>query len=396
MIKSVLVVSKHLIYGGTEKHILNLVNALAERGVSVALVTGGGPLVSYISPKVNVFFAPISRKERLKRIAEREILRTAATFKPQVIHSDCRTSLVCSQLARDCLGIPVITHEHHMYDDVDYPYIVEELKSCADKIVTIGPYTSRKLIKYGIEKERVATVLNGVDIGSHPVSQEERDAARRLFNLEDSDKVVVCLSRIVRGKGIDKLVLGFANVAERVPGAKLIIAGDDDEGYSKAPLGEIIKANNLQKKVFLYPGEYDIRKFHAIADVFCYPAICKGMAVMEAMAAGLPIVGKKTIRKPLVVEDKISGLMTEATAQFSIDPGQLAEKITYLFKKPVVAKRMGMAARKRIEERFTLDKTITKILSLYRKVEKGSYPRRDKRLSSTSTSFGKWSDIIAR
>ncbi len=369
MVKTVLVVLKHLIFGGTEKYTLNLVNSLADKGINVILVTGGGPLKSYISSGIKVFYTPINRKVRIKEISEWKILDIARKYKPQIIHTQCRTAMICSQLPRKLLNIPLITHEHHMYDDVvDYPYIVGELDTNADKIATIGPYTSKKLVKYGIKKSKVVTILNGVDVSILPVSDEERLKNRQLLGFSGYEKIVACICRIVRGKGIDKLALGFSKVAKRIPDAKLIIVGDDEENFFLPILKEIVRKEGLQKKILIYPGEYDIRKYHAIADVFCYPALGKGMAVMEAMAAGLPVVGNKTIKKPLVMEDKLSGLMTESTAQFKIDPDQIAQKLIYLLKRPALAKKMGEAGRKRIEEKFNLDKSIKKTIEVYENV----------------------------
>ncbi|MBI2040429.1 glycosyltransferase family 4 protein [Candidatus Microgenomates bacterium] len=371
MIKSVMVIVKHLIYGGAEKYTLNLVNALATKGVSVILVTGGGPLTKYISSKVRVFVMPISRKYRTKKVTEKKIQEIATEYKPQLIHTQCRTALMCVQLARNSLNIPVITSEHHMYEQQDYPFIVNELKDCADKIITAGPYTSKELVKYGLEKDKITTILNGIDVRQIvPVTDEERQSTRGFFNLSKADKVVVCLSRIEPGKGIDKLATGFIKVAKKVPRAKLIITGDDQWNLVKPIIKKIIDDNNLQDRCFVFPGEYDIRKYHAVADVFCYPAIAKGMAVMEAMAAGLPVVGNQTVRKPLVVEDNVSGLMIEPTALFKIDPDQIAKKLIYLLNRPELIKRMGKAARQRIEKRFNMDNVTKKTLKVYQQTIK--------------------------
>ncbi|MDD2823413.1 MAG: glycosyltransferase family 4 protein [Candidatus Daviesbacteria bacterium] len=366
MVKTVMIIAKHLIYGGTEKYTLNLVNSLVDKGISVVLVTSGGPLTSHISSNAKVFITPISRKYRIKEITEKRILEIARIYKPQVIHTQCRTSLVCSQLARTTLSIPLVTHEHHMYNKEDYPFIVNELNDGADKIITIGPYTAKELIKNGLKKNKIISILNGVDVQKVlPVTEQERKLARKYFNFNEKDKVIVCLSRVEPGKGIDKLIRGFVKVSKQIPEAKLVIAGDDYWDPLKTDLNDMRIAYNLQKKLFLFPGEYNVRKYHAVADVFCYPAIAKGMAVMEAMAAGLPVVGRKTIRKPLVVENNISGLMTNPTSSYVIDPDQIAEKLIYLLERISLARTMGKAARERIETKFNLENVVKKIMHTY-------------------------------
>ncbi|KKQ93294.1 MAG: hypothetical protein A3C27_00990 [Candidatus Levybacteria bacterium RIFCSPHIGHO2_02_FULL_39_36] len=368
MVKSVLIVLKHLIYGGTEKYTLNLVNSLTDKGISVTLISGDGPLANHISPKVNLHIMPISRSPRIKEITERRILEIARVCSPQIIHTQCRTSMVNSQLARTSLNLPLITHEHHMYDSQDYPFIVAELRNGAEKIITIGPYTARELTKNGIKKDGIISILNGVDVNILPVTTRERSAARMILGIHKKDKVIVCLSRLEQGKGIDKLARGFIEVASQIPEAKLFIIGDDETNLVKPFLKELIEKNNLKNRLFVLNGEYNIRKYHAVADVFCYPALGKGMAVMEAMAAGLPVVGKRTFRKPLVVQHGVSGVMTDETASYKIDPGKIAESLIYLLNRPKLSQQMGKAGRARIKKRFGLDRVVKNIIESYEEV----------------------------
>lgn len=369
MVNSVLIVLKHLIYGGTERYTLNLANSLAEKGISVTLISGDGPLASYVSPKVDLYIFPISRNPRMKEIAEKRIFEIAKACAPQIIHTQCRTSMVNSQLARSLLDIPLITHEHHMYDLDDYPFIVGELRNGAEKIITIGPYTARELIKNGIKKENVITILNGVDVNSIiPVTAGERSVFRKILKIKKRDKVVVCLSRLEEGKGIDKLARGFIKVVKKIPQAKLFIIGDDQDNSVKPFLKEMVEKNRLKNNLFVFNGEYDIRKYHAIADVFCYPALGKGMAVMEAMAAGIPVVGKRTFRKPFVMQHGVSGLMNDETAFYKIDPEKISENLIYLLKRPKLSRQMGKAGRKRIKQKFGLERVLKSTIQSYEEV----------------------------
>jgi len=365
MITSVLIVHQHLIYGGAEKYTLNLVNSLVDKGIKVALVTGEGPLAEYLSPKVNHYIVPISRSPHVKKQTEISIYKIAKAHQVQIIHTQCRTSMLNSQLARTKLQIPLITHEHHMYNPEEYTQAVEELQEGADKIITIGPYTAQALIENGLQKS-ITPIINGINMKNIlPISQKEKFIARSSLNLEKSDKVIVCISRLEPGKGIDKLVRAFAIVAQTLPQAKLVVVGDDATQKTLSQITRIVKKHKLTNNFFYYPGEYNIRKYHAIADVFCYPPLGKGMAVMEAMAAGLPVVGKKTVKKPLVVEDKINGLMTEPSALYSIDPDQIAEKLIYLLHRPQLCRSMGKLGRKKIMSEFTLQRVIHHVLKVY-------------------------------
>jgi glycosyltransferase involved in cell wall biosynthesis len=369
-ITTVMIVSKHLIFGGTEKYTLNLVNALVQKGISVVLVTGDGPLVQHVSPKVTTYILPISRNLRIKQHVEKRILEIAQLHKPQLIHTDSRVSMICAQKTRFEFNIPLITHEHHMYNKRDYPFIISELKEGADCIITIGPYTRRNLIAFGFPKDKIIAITNGVNLSDLSVIYPtEREEARKLLGFGETDKIILCISRLVYGKGLDKLVMGFKQVAKRFKNAKLVIVGDDEEFNSFKPtLLKLITDLNMQKQIVIYPGDFYIRKYHAIADIFCYPALAKGMSVMEAMASGLPVVGKRTNKRPLVVEHMVSGLMTEQTKSYKIDPGELAKKLNLLLAKPKLRKAMGIEARARIENLFSLDRHLSKLVRVYRDV----------------------------
>lgn len=361
MVKSVLIVLKQLNFGGSERYAINLANALVDKNISVVLIAEKGPYASHISPKIKLFSAPIARSGHDKQASERIIFDIVRRYKPQLIHAQCRNSLLCCQLARKIFKIPVISHEHLAYKTGEYAFVVNELNSNCDMVITIAPYLASRLIRNGLKKSKVKIVLNGVNLNDFAfITKEERMKARSSLKLTSSNKVILCLSRIVEGKGLKELVDAFKIVNQRIPSARLIIAGDDEWGSTKANIeGEILKSN-LSGKVLIYPACFDIRKFHSVADIFCYPSISRGMAVMEAMASGLPIVAKRVLTKPFVAEHNIHGLLLKTN-----EVGELADKLTILLKRKTLAIQMGKAARERIEERFNLDKVIKKILTIY-------------------------------
>ncbi|MDP3948256.1 MAG: glycosyltransferase family 4 protein [bacterium] len=376
MINSVLIVLKQLNFGGSERYAINLANVLVDKNISVILVAGQGPYAPHISPKIKLFFAPISRSGRNNQISEKIIFDIARKYKPQVIHTQCRNSLLCCQLARKILKIPVISHEHLAYKDNEYAFVVNELDTNCDNVITIAPYLAKKLVLNGLAKRKVKTVLNGINLNDFSlITKEERIKARNSLNLTTDNKIILCLSRIVPGKNLEQLVDAFRIVYKKIPNARLIIAGDDEWGGTKAKIEEKIKKNNLYGKVLLYPGQFDIRRFHAVADVFCYPAINRGMSVMEAMASGLPVVAKESLTKPLVAEHNIHGLLIQTNEIY-----ELANQLITLLTKKALARQMGEAARQKIEKRFNLDNVIKKTLKVYQQTIKPHEISREKPL----------------
>lgn len=360
MIRSVMIVLKHFNFGGTERYAVSLAEALTRLNISVIIVAGQGPYAAHVNSKIKVFFAPISRSGKNNKISQKIIYDIAGKYKPQIIHAQCRNSLLCCQLARKVFKIPTVSHEHLAYKDLEYVFVANELNLNCDRVITISHHVANKLILNGLE-QKVTTVFNGIDLKHYPpITKKEKTAARKEFGFTVLDKVILCLSRIVPGKNMDNLVEAFRLVQKEVDGARLIIAGDDEWGSTKTMLQNQIIKNKLSRKILLYPAQFDIRKFHAAANVFCHPAVNKGLAVMEAMTSELPIVAKESLIKPAVAEHNIHGLLTQ-----TYDVAELASQLIRLLKNNILAAKMGRAARRKIKEKYDLEKTVKKILKIY-------------------------------
>ncbi len=380
-VRSVLVITEHMNLGGRERYTFNLVRALHERGVKVALISRGGKMLGHLPKEIPVHVLPLARSGPIHRVAERRVYEIAEAMGAELIHAQTKTALVCADLAHEKLGIPVIDHEHHLYRTDRYPVVIAELSAHAEHVITTGPFMRGRLLEEGLDAARVTSVALGVSLTDYPkLAASERAEARARLGLTDADKAVLSVSRIVHGKGLMRLAEAFVEVAQAVPEAKLMIVGDVTDEDLKRELMQLRRTEKLSNRFRIYPGAFDVRRYLAAADVFSYPVIAKGLSVMEAMATSLPIVANVTNRKPVLVADGVEGLLTRSTSEHLIDPGEIAKKLTYLLTHPAQMRKMGKAARMKIEHGYSFEHHLDGVLKVYRQVllstAKGNLPAR--------------------
>lgn len=160
-------------------------------------------------------------------------------------------------------------------------YMIQLLYNMADKIIVKSSYSARELSEvYHVKKKRMVKIPNPVIIDK--VSYSEREW---LYG----NCTVICVGRHVEVKQQDIAIKAFSRVAELIEDARLIICG---EGPQKPYLEKLVKALGLQNKVYLLGFQSDITYYYEHAKVFLLTSDNEsfGNVILEAMAAGLPVV----------------------------------------------------------------------------------------------------------
>lgn len=196
-------------------------------------------------------------------------------------------------------------------------------------------------------KQAFEVIPNGVDtVEFAPDPEREHDGYFRILTV----------SRLTPRKGIRFLIRAMKSLKERNEKLELWIAGDGEE---RPTLEALAKECGVSDKVKFFGAvpHGELGRYYGLADVFCLPSLNEGMSntVLEALAAGLPIVATVTGGTEELVRDGENGLFV---AQQS--PDDLAEKLSTLLADPGLRERMGSASRiraedmswKRVAERF--------------------------------------------
>lgn len=160
-------------------------------------------------------------------------------------------------------------------------YMIQALYNMADRIIVISAYSVKELSEvYHVKKKKMVKIPN-------PVYLDKADCMEKEWLY--GDHTVICVGRHVEVKQQDIAIKAFSRVAELIEDAKLIICG---EGPQKHCLEKLIKALDLQDKVYLLGFQNDITYYYENAKVFLLTSDNEafGNVAVEAMAAGLPVV----------------------------------------------------------------------------------------------------------
>jgi glycosyltransferase involved in cell wall biosynthesis len=188
-------------------------------------------------------------------------------------------------------------------------------------------------------------------------------------------KLVGSVARLARVKGQMELLQAGAQILRDVPDAHFILVGDaaPEEKYYEAALRRFAGEHGMQGRVTFAGYRADVPEVTAALDVAVQPSLyCEGqgMAAVEAMMVGLPLVATDSGALPETVGRDGTGIIVPPG-----DPGALAAAIASLLRDPARAAAMGEAARARARQVFSLEVTVAELEKVYRRVLEGARPR---------------------
>jgi len=230
------------------------------------------------------------------------------------------------------------------------------------RIVAISDHIKRTLVDcYGMAPERIRVIYNGVNLKRFmPVEGPALDTWRTELGLPLSGPVVVCASNLRPEKGVSNLLIAAQTVLVRKPNALFVILGN---GPMAPRLRQQARDLRIDRSVWFTGLRSDVHRFMAAADVVVVPSIWQepaGLVVVEGMASARPVVATRVGGIPEYLRDGAAGILVEPRA-----PEELARGILRLLDAPGEAAAMGRAGRKRVEEKFSLDRWIQDTLELY-------------------------------
>lgn len=225
-------------------------------------------------------------------------------------------------------------------------------------IFAVSEELRQHMLREGFPAARVGVIHNGIDAGPAP-GWKDRERARAALGLTPGALVIGTAARLDPVKDLCTLVDAFAMVRRHRPEARLVIAGD---GPERQPIRTRTASLGLEGSVIMAGYRVDVRGLMPAFDIYVNSSISEGISltILEAMAAELPVVATAVGGTPEVVAHETTGVLVPAR-----NAGSLATGVLTLAAQPALRRAMGLAARRAVEARFTMERMVDDYANVY-------------------------------
>jgi len=236
-----------------------------------------------------------------------------------VIHAHEFTANTYGSLMGQIMGVPVVATVHGK------SYFAEQVKrriayryvSRVSRMVAVSEDLKQFIVRRaGVAEYRVNVVYNGVDVAGVP-PMDQLNAIRTDLRLDGYDHVIGAVGSLYPVKGHIHLIKALPEILRACPRTLLLLVGQGE--LDQALKAEVVK-RNLDAHVRFLGFRSDVPALLSLFDVFVLPALSEGlsMALLEAMAAGKPVVATRVGGNPELVLDGDTGFLINAESPESI------------------------------------------------------------------------------
>ena len=335
--------------GGSERHLLTLLPALAERGLEPVLVGLDDPDWD-AADFYGALPVPAVRVRSPRDVDPLLLARLVRSLRADVVHTHLVHADVYGGVAAKLRGEWLVSTKHN--DDPfrtgPFRHVERAVSRLADRVVTITDALRRFTIdEVGIPAAKVETIHYGLDDLPAPWGENPPDG------VPDGARVLLAVSRLTEQKGIDVAVRAL----DSLPDDTVLVALG--EGPERQALESLARELGVERRVFL-PGRVpDVAAWLRRATLLVHPARWEGfgLGVLEAMLAGLPVVASSVSSLPELVVDGETGVLVRPD-----DPAALALGVARALDEP----SFGDRGRARAHAEFSVARMADATVELYR------------------------------
>lgn len=378
----VMFVLTRLNVGGPSVHTVLLAQKLRERGIEATLVAGReaaeeGNMIEWAAARG---VRPIVIRALTREISppsDAAALRALSGLmrreRPDVVHTHMAKAGTLGRLAARLARVPRTVHTYHgtIFEHYFSPakarlYLAAEraLARRTDALVALSPRLKDDLLRLHIGRpERIEVIPLGFELESY--AGADGRAFRREIGVEEGAPLVGIVGRLTAVKNHGLFLRAAARMSAARPDVRFAVIGD---GERRAELERLAAGMGLGGRVVFTGWRSDLHAVYAALDVLTLTSFNEGtpMTVLEAMAAGKPVVAANVGGVADIVDDGITGFLFEKSEAGDGASALEAHLLELLGDKPR-AEAMGRAGRARVRERHSLDRMTDALVGLYKR-----------------------------
>src|SRR6266480_3590409 len=357
--------------GGSETQCVEVARQLKEEGywVTVGCLRADGPLKARLNESgLECVEFPV-RASLLRPKAALQMLKLVAFIRKrrfEVVHTNDLYSNLFAVPAAWLAGVPVIISSRRdlgrwwWYTPVRRK-ILRRVQELSTRILVNSEAVRQELlIRDGFAPDKIHVVYNGID--TEKFIQAACDRQHLLPSISPNHKLIITVANMHTGaKGHGDLIEAARSVREVCPEARFLFMGD---GEMRSFFEDQVRAAGLEEMFIFLGHRTDIASLLACCDIGVLASRTEGLpnAVLEYMAAGLPVVATTVGGIPEIIENEVHGLLIPPD-----NPGALSTAILRLMKDEQLRERLGKAGRERVETRFNFSRLLASVKRIYEK-----------------------------
>jgi glycosyltransferase involved in cell wall biosynthesis len=349
----ILYVDTEEVWRGGQEQLFTLMLGIKERHHQVCLAAPAESPLSARAREKGIETVPFRQKNEFSLTAVlnlRDILRNRDFH---IISVNTPRAIFSGGLASKLRGVPLRICSRRVNFPLKSSLSRLKYNWFQDRVITVSLSIQETLIEGGVRPDLVQVIYEGVDL-------DWIDTHQSASVLKVGERLKVgTVAYLSPEKGHHVLLEAAARIISRFPEVVFVLVG---KGESMSELREKIRELDIEDHVIFTGFRDDIEALMKEFDIFCLPSLSEGLssAILVAMASSLPVVATRVGGIPELVVDGESGVLVPAN-----DARQLAAALGQVLESQSLRRRLGQAGRRRVEQKFMLQRKLDETEQLY-------------------------------
>lgn len=345
-------------FGGGERHFVDLTNGLSGRGHDLFIAAiPDSPILTELQPSVLQRFFELSPLNPLNFAKVNALRRFVREHAIQIVHAHMARDYPLAALAVGADRAARLIITRHVLFPMSKLHRITRRR--AARLIAVSQAVASVVRDQAIfYNGQINVVPNGIDLAKFGTRGVDHSSARLH---------VAMLGELTPNKGQIEFIRAVEIVAAEIDNVDFIIAGRDNstDGEYGRELKKLIETSRFRDRIQLIESRIDVAQFLAGIDLFVSASRSEafGLALVEAMAAGVPVVATATAGACEIISDGQTGHLVPMA-----DVNAMAAAISHVLKSPGERQQLSESARQMVTESYSLDRMISGTEAVYRDV----------------------------